>query len=233
MGLNWKNSCTQFGGSMTQYLENPWILCETQGFVTDRSLRNLHSGFLKCSLMVGKLNFLLDYPSSLSLTVVLRQIQHTLLWTHSSRRAKVLLPTPIANEIPPPISWDMFVAGPLFQISLRKECFHDEYTNESHISMQDDLQLALDVNNIDSDFVASTDWLGLDVERVECLGFKEPQIVNIPMLGNEFYTCQGQISVNTDLKVDGLKAYLDDSTTNQKYQIIILNPTTIKLSYLR
>ncbi|GFY93900.1 vacuolar protein sorting-associated protein, putative [Actinidia rufa] len=267
MGLNWKNSCTQFGGSMTQFLENPWILCEIQRFVTDRSLKNLHSGFLKCSLMVGKLNFLLDYPSLLSIAVVLRQIQHALRWTHSSGRAKVLLPTPIANEIPPPISWDsrcksyvseiektmlkmlpqkhvqivVFIAGPLFQISLRKEGFHDEHTNESHISTQHGLQLALDVNNIEvavwptlsSDFVASTDWQGLDDERVECLRFKEPQIVNIPMLDNEFYKCQGQISMNTYLKLDGLKAYLDDSATNQKYQIIMLNPTTIKLSCLR
>ncbi|XP_057499975.1 uncharacterized protein LOC130784197 isoform X3 [Actinidia eriantha] len=268
MGLNWKNSCTQFGGSMTQFLENPWILCEIQRFVTDRSLKHLHSGFLKCSLMVGKLNFLLDYPSLLSIAVVLRQIQHALRWTHSSGRAKVLLPTPIAtNEIPPPISWDsrctsyaseiektmlkmlpqkhvqiaVFIAGPLFQISLRKEGFHDVHATESHISRQDGLQLALDVNNIEvaiwptlsSDFVASTDWQGLDDERVECLKFKEPQIVNIPMLDNEFYKCQGQISMNTYLKLDGLKAYLDDSATNQKYQIIMLNPTTIKLSCLR
>ncbi|KAL7193185.1 hypothetical protein ACSBR2_024904 [Camellia fascicularis] len=267
MRLNWKKYCTKFEEGGIQYLENPWIICEIKSFVTDQSLKNLNSGFWKCSLMVGKLNFVLDYPSILSTALVLRQFQYALGWTHSTGRSKVLLPTPLTCEIPPKISWDgrcksyvgemektmlnmlpekhiqiaVFVAGPLIRISLRKEGFHGEYTNESHIARQDDLLLALDVHNIElavwptlrSNLVLSSDWQELDDAELECLRLKEPRIINIPKSDNEIYTCQGKISLGTYLKVNGLKAYLDDSSANQQYHIIVLNPTTMKLSSMR
>ncbi|KAL6993675.1 hypothetical protein U1Q18_011787 [Sarracenia purpurea var. burkii] len=267
MRLNWKNSCTRFEGSLIQHLENPWILSEIKRSVTDQILYSLNSGFLQCSLTVGKLNFTLDYPSILSTVLVLRQIQHSLYWTHSTGRAKVPLPTPITCEIQPVINWDnrrksflgevektmlkmlpqkhiqiaVFIAGPLIQISLRREECYGEHPNESRISGQDDLHLAVDVFNIElaiwptssSDFAASTKWQGLNVAGLECLVFKEPPMVSIPRSDSESYACQRKISLSTYMKVDGLKAYLDDSAENQRYQVIMLNPTTITLSCLR
>lgn len=175
MRLNWKNCCTKFEGSMIQCFENPLILCEIKGFMTDQSLKNLSSGFWKCSLMVGKLKFALDYPSILSTTRVLRQVQHALSWTDCRRRAEVVLPTPMTSEIPQAISWDsrcnsyisemektmlkmlpqkhiqiaVFIAGPLIKMSVRKEGFHDEYKNRSHASGQGDLHLEFDVHDVE------------------------------------------------------------------------------------
>ncbi|KAE9466916.1 hypothetical protein C3L33_01182, partial [Rhododendron williamsianum] len=267
MRLNWKNYCTTFEGSMIQCFENPLILCEIKRFATDRSLKNLSSGFWEFCLMVGKLKFVLDYPSILSTARVLRQVHHALCWTDCSRRAQVVLPTPVTYEIPLAISWDsrcksyisemekavlkmlpqkhiqiaVFIAGPLIKMSLRKEGFHDEYENGSHVSSQDDLHLELDVHNIElavwptlnSDFVASTDQQGLNDAGRESFRFKEPRTVKVPKMDNEIYMCQGKIWHGIYINVIGLEAYLHDSAKNQQCPVILLNPTTIKLSCLR
>ncbi|XP_052203810.1 uncharacterized protein LOC127809144 isoform X3 [Diospyros lotus] len=265
IGLNWKKSFSKFEGSGIGHLGNPWVLCEIISSVTDQSSKNLNSGFWKCSLMVGKLNFVLDYQTIRLTALLLRQIQDALCWTSNSGRAKVALPIQVTYHEPPSaISWDsrcnsyvgemektmlkilpqkhiqiaVFIAGPLIQMPLGKEGFHSEHTNGSDITRQDDIHLALDIHNIEfsvlpTDFVASSEWEGLDDAREEWLKFKEPRVINIPESNKETYTCHGKTSLGTYLKFNGLKAYIDDTTVNQQDQIIMLHPVTVKFSSLR
>ncbi|KAA8547278.1 hypothetical protein F0562_003858 [Nyssa sinensis] len=187
--LNWKNSCTNFEGIKIQNLENPWILCEIKSFLTDQGLQNLNSGFWKCSLIVGKLNFVLGYSSLLLIALLLGQIQHALYMGYSNGRKKVLSLAPVtldrgmemtmARMLPEKhIQIGVFIAGPHIQISLRKEGFYGGNSNVNPIVRQDDLHLAFDVHNIEfavwpilkSAFASSSGYRGLDdVHQLECL----------------------------------------------------------------
>ncbi|KAK9285530.1 hypothetical protein L1049_024725 [Liquidambar formosana] len=186
MWVSWKRSCMIFEETEIQYLENPCLLFEIKNFLTDSGLlKEPDSGFQKCGLTVGKLNFALGYSSILSIALLFRQVQNALCWTEDSGSARVLPNSPRSFEDPPEISWDniynlyasrmktavlrmlpekhiqlgVLIAGPHIQMSLRKE-FHAGNEDMNYVTSQDDFHLIFDVHNIE---VAVWPTLGSDL----------------------------------------------------------------------
>ncbi|CAK9151536.1 unnamed protein product [Ilex paraguariensis] len=132
------------------------------------------------------------------------------------------------------------LVGPHIQISLRKEGSH---TGNADLKQKDrqELHLSFDVHNVEfvvsptsrSDFAALAGYTAVNNTEPECLWLKEPQKLDIPLPDSKFYNGRSQISLNAYLKVQGLNAFLGEISANQKDEIIVLNPTTVKLSLLR
>lgn len=175
MWSSWNKSCMIFEENEIQHLEKPCLLFEIKYFLTDSGLRNPNSGFMKCGLTVGKLNFALGYSSILSIALVCRQVQYALCWPAGDGRARVLPHSSQSIGNSPENNWDskyswcasrmksemlrilpekhiqlgVLIAGPHIRMSLRTEdfCSGNEYVN--YIINQDDLHLAFDFHNIE------------------------------------------------------------------------------------
>ncbi|XP_062102259.1 uncharacterized protein LOC133812291 isoform X2 [Humulus lupulus] len=181
MWLNWKKTCMKLEGSEMEYSEDPCLLCETKSFLTYPDLRNLDSGISKCFFTLGKLQFDLGPSSVLSISVLLRQIEHALCRTKDIGISKVASHSPRTVEDPSEIKWDnrykyyssslsvallkilpekhiqigVFIAGPCIKLCLEKE-FSSGNEVTSHMENQDELFLAFDVNNIEVAFWPSS-----------------------------------------------------------------------------
>lgn len=133
----------------------------------------------------------------------------------------------------------VFIAGPHIQISLGKEGFYGKEVNVNN--RQNDLHLVFDIHNFElaikptliSDLASTFGGPSMHDEAPNCPRLKEPEITYIPISANKNYGCLARSSLSGYLKIDGLNAYLDDSTENQRHQIIVLNPTTFHLSSIR
>lgn len=255
--LNWKNTCLKSGEDNIPSMQAPWVLSEVWTCLIDHGFSDSSSRF-SCSLVVGKLNFNLEYYSFASAVVILSQIQSGFGW--SLRRKNVISHTPTFTVQDPPVrSWNsiftsysseiemgiirmlpekhveigVLVAGPQILISLRNDQFHAKIPNSHHLVTQ----VSLEICNVE---LLVSDNVGLSSENTsqcdvgpECLGLKEPQETNISKSDNGDYSCQGKMSLKADLKVHGLKAYFDEASENKKSQIIVLRPITTHLSYMR
>ncbi|KAL4568657.1 hypothetical protein LXL04_024272 [Taraxacum kok-saghyz] len=220
--LDWNTSC----GEIT---ESPFVLFHMNHFLTDEGDSSLTSShfFTKCCVVVGELDLFLGYTSSLSLVLLLQQIQNAFslpkpqtstptwdpqlrVWDWESCIADVekelykVLPEKV-------IEVGVYVVGPQIRMSLRKER-----------NTVDDILLSFDFKDIE---VVVSPSLVNDM--------RELQIVDLVNSDNGRYQCQGQIRLDAFLNVHGLIAYLDDSPEVQQSQIISLKPLTIQLSTVR
>jgi hypothetical protein len=131
----------------------------------------------------------------------------------------------------------IFIAGPHIRMSLRKE-LDGLNENMNHTINEDDFHLAFDVHNIEVAVrpISGSDPASLsgshDTEK-ECLLLKEPHTIDIPKSDNEKYVSRGCISLGSYLQVNGLNAYVEDSTDKQQSQILALKPMTVQLSSFR
>ncbi|KAL5557187.1 hypothetical protein UlMin_039423 [Ulmus minor] len=174
MWMNWKRACMKFEKIDIDYSESPTLLCETKRFLTYPNPSNSDSGFWKCFFTLGKLNLVLGCSSILSISVLLRQIQHALGSTGDNRRSKVILNSPRTMEDLSESNWDrkykrsanslkmvmlkmlpekhiqlgVFMAGPSIKVSLEKE-FSGGNENSSHIASHDCFHLSFDIHNIE------------------------------------------------------------------------------------
>lgn len=174
MWLNWKRACLKFGKSEIQYSENPCFLCEMKRSLTYPGMKNSNSGFWKCFLTLGKLNLALGCSSILSLSLLLRQIQHALrgnedsgrskIHSHSQRTIKDLpetsreckyssyassLKMTLLRMLPEKhIQLGVFIAGPHINLSLGKD-FNGDNKDTNHIASRENFYLAFDVHNIE------------------------------------------------------------------------------------
>ncbi|KAG8384490.1 hypothetical protein BUALT_Bualt04G0123100 [Buddleja alternifolia] len=246
--LKWEDSCAKSEGENIPNVQGPWILCEIWSCLTDRGLSDSTSWFWNCSLVVGKVNFNMEYFYLTSVALLLKEIQCALC--RCPRGMKYVLNTPkITIEDSPASDWsskfesysskyemDMIrllpekhiqigalIAGPHIVVSLSNDQFSFEFCN---------IELVTSPNLGGNVGLSSEDSVETE-RRPECLGLKEPQEIDIPKSGNGVYRCQGKISLNAYLNVNGLKAYFDGTTENQKYQIIELRPTVAQLRYSR
>lgn len=254
--LNWKNFSLKSEGENMSHMHAPWIVGEMSSCLLDHRMNDSRSQ-VNCSLVVGKLNFNLEYYSFASAVVLLRHLQL------SSRGDAVLHAPAITIQDPPVTPWrskitsysskirgniirmvsakhvqiGVLIVGPHFQISLSNDQFRAQTTNTCPLGTQ----VSLEIYNIEL-FVSPNleDNIGLSSGinsesniGPESYGLKEPQEISIPDSANGAYSCQGQVSLYAYLKVNGLMAYCDERTENKQHQIIVLRPTIAHLNYVR
>lgn len=176
MCLNWQRACKQLEESEIQCPQSPRIIFEMGTFLIHPDLKKLGSGLLKCNLAVGKFSIALRYSSTLSVIMLLRQIQHALHWTQGNRRASDLSYSPQNTVHQPVASWEekyecysskikmsflrmlpgkdiqigVLIAGPHIQFSSRKTGTTN--VNEgvnSHVVSGDDFHLGFDIHDIE------------------------------------------------------------------------------------
>ncbi|KAI3665752.1 hypothetical protein L6452_44382 [Arctium lappa] len=256
MWLNWKISCAEFEKSMDEQLNDPFILCEIKHLLTDQGHNSLSHHFTKCCLAVGQLDFSLGYSSTLSLAILLQQIQKAFSWP---TKVKSHTSTPKSLKDPPARVWDchsciagveealhkvlpekliqvgVYVVGPQIGVSLRKDSLHSRSTNLHEAVDDDDIHLSFDCKNIEfimSPILASNSTI-LNDAAPECIHMKELQIVDLAKSDNGSYQGQGQIMLDASLKIHGIIAYLDDLPELQQSQIITLKPLSLQLSTIR
>ncbi|KAL7101240.1 hypothetical protein ACP275_08G043400 [Erythranthe tilingii] len=208
-----------------------------------------------CGLVVGKLNFNLEYYSFASTVVLLSQIQSAF----RRSRKSVFLHTPtITIDDPPMRDWNntlasysskiemgiirmlpekhvqigALIAGPCILIPLTNDQLHPETSSNRHRVAH----ISLEVCNIE---LLAADNVGLSSHETsehdvgpEFVELK-PQEIDISKSDNGAYSCQRQISLNGYVKFHGLKAYFDETTENLRDQIIVLRPITTQVSYVR
>lgn len=194
MWLNWKTACMKFGRSKIQYSENPCFLCEIKSSMTYPDLKNSIFGFWKCLLTLGKMNFSLDCSSVLSISLLLRQMQHALCRTGDNGRSRIHSHSPTTIKSSPEISLEsnyeyyasslkmtllrmlpekhiqlgVFMAGPHVNFSVGKD-FKGANKDTSHFVSHDSVYLAFDVQNIE---VAV--WPALAFDPASYIGSKGP-----------------------------------------------------------
>ncbi|KAK6129040.1 hypothetical protein DH2020_037201 [Rehmannia glutinosa] len=248
MWLNWKDYCLKPEGENLPNVQAPWILGDIWSCLIDRGISD-SSSRVNCGLVVGKLNFNLGYYSFASTVVLIRQIQCALFW--SPRRKNVVLHAPAITIEDPPVRYcgkitsffsqiemgiirmlpekhvqiGVLVAGPHIVISLLNDQFnlHHRVTRLSFDFCNIELRVS---PNLDDKVGLSGENTSVCDRGPEYLGLKEPQETGISRLDNGAYSCQGQISLNAYLKVNGLKAYVGGTTDILKHEIIVLRPTT-------
>ncbi|GER30822.1 hypothetical protein STAS_06785 [Striga asiatica] len=245
--LNWKDSYYESEGENVPSLQLPWILVDIRSYLVDNVIRD-SSSRVNCGLIIGKLNANLGYYSIVSITVLLRQLQCA-CWNLGSKNVVWHTPTTISED--PPVRYfskvashfsqvqagiirmlpekhiqlGAFVAGPHILISPSNDQF-----NSHHF----DAQISFEICNVELLVSPNLkDIVRLFGENSDCLGLKKPQEFDICESDFGAYSCQGQISINAYLKINGLKAYIGDTIGNHKHEIISLEPKTAVLDYVR
>lgn len=243
--LNWKDSSLRSEGENMANVHAPWIV----GEMSFRTIMDDSRCQVKFSLVVGKLNFNLEYYSFASAVVLLRHLQCAL-----SRREDVVSPaitvqdppvTPLSNKMASysskvrgdiirmvsakHVQIGVLIAGLHFQISLSDDHFHGHTTNTRPLVTQ----VSLEIYSIEL-FVSPNleDNIGLSSGINSESKFKKPKEIVLDS-NNGAYSCQGLVSLYAYLKVNGLMAYCDERTENKQHQIIVLRPTIAQLSYVR
>ncbi|PON54074.1 Vacuolar protein sorting-associated protein [Parasponia andersonii] len=138
------------------------------------------------------------------------------------------------------IQLGIFIAGPCIKFFLEKE-FSSGNKDTSHVANHDDLHISFEVNNIEvaiwpTSTPDSSSNVGHDDcgnAESECTRLKWHQIIDIPKSYNEKFITDRWILLDFYLRVNGLNAYLGDSTEKQKSQIFILQPMTLQFSSSR
>lgn len=263
MWSTWKTSCVELEDGKVLFSEHPFILCEVKDFLTNQGFGDKSFGFKSCCLVVGELNVILDYASILSVVLILKQIQSALYRSDRSLEANVPLDTPVTCEDPLLRSWDskynscasemetevykllphqhiqaaVFIAGPQIRISLNKEGF---FGDEAHVnSLHEEFHLIFNIRSVElgvmptlgSDLESSFWGQSLQDEPPTCPRLKEPELNYNCLSDEKICRCQARSTLAAHLIVNGLIAYLD--TKNQQDEVIVLNPTTIRLSSIR
>nr|XP_043638642.1 uncharacterized protein LOC122609764 isoform X2 [Erigeron canadensis] len=243
---NWNLSCAEFEKTTDEHLKKPFILCEIKHMLTDQDRSSLSYFFSNCCLVLGELNVFLGYSSTLSLTLLLRQIQDAFSSPASYQRTKALISPATPSEGSPMRVWDyhsfidemektihrvlperviqfgVYIVGPQIHVSLRKDSFQSRAIN-LHEEV-DDIHLSFNCKNIEliiSPNLAANSTL-----------VKELEIADLAK-SDERYQCQEQIMLDASLIIHGMNAYLDDSPKLQRSQIITLKPIRIQISTVR
>ncbi|XP_060196085.1 uncharacterized protein LOC132625246 isoform X2 [Lycium barbarum] len=260
--LNWRKFSSRFRENEIQNMENPFLLCEIKGFLTDQSLKNLTAGYTTCYMVMGKLNLVLEYTVIVSLTVICRQI-NAISWTTSRIGTTVVEGGSRLDEDPPVADWNskyksysaeikvmmprllpekhmqiaIHIAGPRIKLTLRKEDFHGVDMDLYHKLGNDEVRLSFDADdielgaspNLESDLTSSSgDTAVFDAELL-----KDLEQIDIAKPNGEVNSSRGCTSLSAYLILKGLKVSLDTSWDNQGFQIVELNPLTIRLLSLR
>ncbi|KVI02632.1 Vacuolar protein sorting-associated protein 13 domain-containing protein [Cynara cardunculus var. scolymus] len=250
MWLDWKISCAEFEKTTDEQLNDPFVLCEIKHLLTDQGHNSLSYHFTRCCLALGQLDVSLGYSSTLSLAILLQQIQKAFSWPTEMKSHKS---TPKSFEDPPVRVWDchsrisgveealhkvlpekliqvgVYVVGPQIRMSLRKDSLHSRSTNLHEAD--DDIHLSFDCKNVE--LIMSPILADNSTILNDAIHMKELQIVDLGKSDNESFRCQGQIMLDASLKIHGIIANLDDWPELQQSQIMTLKPISLQLSTIR
>ncbi|GMH25239.1 hypothetical protein Nepgr_027082 [Nepenthes gracilis] len=258
--LTWNRLYLRFQESKANYIENPCLFCDVKSLMVFPGLKNPDSGFWKCSLTVGKLNFMLGYSSVLSIAVLFKQMEHRFCQSYSCHNTSAISHSSVTAQNVAEMSWHqrlksraeglkmemlkmlpdkhievgIFIAGPRVQISLGKKESSGGTAEMYPASCHDCLTLTVAVHDI-----ALAVWPSSEIEipsyldvNAEFFGFGVLKRACISEANNENYISRRHITLGYFLKIDGLNAYLEDSAGTQPKQILALQPTAIKSSFL-
>ncbi|KAH0664621.1 hypothetical protein KY284_029552 [Solanum tuberosum] len=258
--MNWRTFSSGFVENEIQNMENPFILCEIKGFLTDQSLKNLTAGYTTCCMVMGRLNLVLEYIVIVSVTVICRQVS-VISWATSRMGTTVLQGDSRLVEDPPVADWNnkyksvcaeikvmvprllpekhmqiaIHITGPQIKLLLRKEDFHGENADLYNKLGNDEVNLSFDADDIELSVSPSlesdlTSSSG-DTAVVDAKSLKDLQNIDIAK-SDGVNSSQACTSLSAYLKLKGLNVSLDTGD-NQSCQIVVLNPLTIRLLSLR
>ncbi|XP_049346199.1 uncharacterized protein LOC125810757 isoform X2 [Solanum verrucosum] len=258
--MNWRTFSSGFVENEIQNMENPFILCEIKGFLTDQSLKNLTAGYTTCCMVMGRLNLVLEYIVIVSVTVICRQVS-VISWATSRMGTTVLQGDSRLVEDPPVADWNnkyksvcaeikvmvprllpekhmqiaIHITGPQIKLLLRKEDFHGENADLYNKLANDEVNLSFDADDIELSVSPSlesdlTSSSG-DTAVVDAKSLKDLQNIDIAK-SDGVNSSQACTSLSAYLKLKGLNVSLDTGD-NQSCQIVVLNPLTIRLLSLR
>lgn len=171
MWKKWKATCHKFEVTGALLMDNPFILFEMRRHLIYPGLSSSAPGFLKCNLMVGKLNLALGYSSTESIAMLFRQMNHAFCWRENCTD-NLQSAHPSASEDQSDISWNSkyrsyfddvkealieflpqkhielgaFIAGPQIRISFQKDGFI--IGKSTNYPRSYDFQLAVDFHDI-------------------------------------------------------------------------------------
>ncbi|XP_055802836.1 uncharacterized protein LOC129872026 isoform X2 [Solanum dulcamara] len=258
--LNWRTFSSRFVENEIQNMDNPFILCEIKGFLTDQSLKNLTAGYTTCCMVMGRLNLVLEYFVIVSVTVICRQIS-AISWASSRMGTIVLQDDSRLVEDPPIADWNnkyksvsakikvmvprllpekhmqiaIHITGPRIKLTLRKEDFHGVNADLYYKLGNDEVNLSFDADDIELSVSPSleSDFSSSsgDTAVFDAKSLKDLQKIDIAKsIGVN--SSQACTSLSAYLKLKGLKVSFD-IRDNQSCQIFVLNPLTIRLLSLR
>ncbi|KAL3346536.1 hypothetical protein AABB24_025135 [Solanum stoloniferum] len=258
--MNWRTFSSGFVENEIQNMENPFILCEIKGFLTDQSLKNLTTGYTTCCMVMGRLNLVLEYMVIVSVTVICRQVS-VISWATSRIGTTVLQGDSRLVEDPPVADWNnkyksvcaeikvmvprllpekhmqiaIHITGPQIKLLLRKEDFHGENADLYNKLGNDEVHLSFDADDIELSISPSlesdlTSSSG-DTAVVDAKSLKDLQNIDIAK-SDGVNSSRACTSLSAYLKLKGLNVSLDTGD-NQSCQILVLNPLTIRLLSLR
>ncbi|MCD7448866.1 hypothetical protein HAX54_046960 [Datura stramonium] len=259
--LNWRTFSSRFEENEIQNMENPFILCEIKGFLTDQSLKNLTAGYTTCCMVMGRLTLVLEYFVIVSITVICRQIS-AISWATSCMGTTVVRGDSRLVEDPPIADWNykyksvsaeikamvprllpekhiqiaVHITGPRIKLTLRKEDFRGANADLYHKLGNDEVRLSFDVDDIELGASPSleselTSSSG-DTAVYDAKSLKDLQQIDIAKSNGEVNRSRARTSLSSCLKLKGLKVSLD-IRDNQSCQIVVLNPLTFRLLSLR
>ncbi|RAL40781.1 hypothetical protein DM860_008479 [Cuscuta australis] len=263
MLLKWRKCCSKVGANEIQDFVNPFALCEINNLLIDQTMQNSTLGSLRCGMVVGRLNLIIENASVVSVAVISTQIKNALSWTRSNVETSTVLhaTSPSSGDLPS-IDWRnnyillssqmavaehasilqkhihmrIRVAGPHIQISLINMEHHDQLTGLLHATRNGMAHLRIEAANmelsvspnLESDFSFSSKSMSVADAKAKSIRLMELRQSGIPKLNDETMSSQTCISIDTQLKFDGVKVYLD-ITNNPRSQVIVLAPVTFRL----
>ncbi|XP_031387722.1 uncharacterized protein LOC116200899 isoform X2 [Punica granatum] len=260
MWMKWQATCHKFEETDAAFTSNLFILFEIKSYAIYPGPSSSASGFLKCNLMVGKLNLALRCSSTASIALLFRQMNQAFCWREDSRN-NLHSAHPKASGDQSDISWNSkyryylgdvkeallkilpekhielgaFIAGPQIEISFQKDGFIKGN------NMYDDCQLAFELHDIEialwptseSDLNKLTKCNKYGDSEPKNVMLDEPFKLDIATADEEKYMSKMLILLSIYLRSGGLKAYVENFRMKQKMQFFELNPLIFQLSSFR
>ncbi|GAB2282542.1 hypothetical protein Dimus_017083 [Dionaea muscipula] len=258
----WKRLYLIFHGIENQYTGNPWLICAVKSLMVFPTHNSVDCGLLKCSLAMGKLNFVLGSSSVQSLSLLIKQMQDAFCHFNRLQSARVLSHSAgILQELPEmnrnirfqsmhermkmaifellpnkQIELVAVIIGPRVQISLRREVSFGSTSGINPAVCQDCFNLAFTVDNVD---LAVWPTCESRNPRYADHGGNFTSLGSPKRTDNfeanvENSASQGQITIDYYFRFGGVNAYFENSGEEKlQMQILELKPITIEISSSR
>ncbi|KAK4778296.1 hypothetical protein SAY87_018483 [Trapa incisa] len=257
----WKDTCHKSEESDTSLMNNCFIIFEFKSYLTCGPGSST-PGFLKCNLMVGKLNLSLGCSSTESIALLVREMNHAFCCsghidnfrsTHSeasyqsdsSWNSEYIscfgdIKETLLDTLPEKhIELGAFIAGPHLQISFPNDGLIIGKTTNYPQSY--DFQLIVELHDIkialwptlESTPDDLTKWNKKRDSEPDNFMLEEHFKLDTAPGSDEKYSSQMLVLLSMYLRAGGLIAYMENLRMKQKLQIFALRPLTFQLSSFR
>lgn len=260
MWSNWNSNCVKLDKSTLNISDNPCLLVDIKSCIAFRDAGNQDSGLWKCSMVLGKLDIVLDYTSLFSMALLISQTQQSqsLLvdestgGDHSSSLVIGGVDSEMASydeygiyrriielslhRVHPErqIQVGILVGGPQVKLLVEKAEDVDALSGQKDLLLFDfhDFEFAVWPTS-KSDVVPSRMFQGPDNTRSDKPLLQELGISDTVIPSYERYVSQGWNSLSSHLGFSGFDCSFCKMAERKWSQFFVLRPVTICFSSLR